>query len=289
MRRLLVSLILLALVLPWHRDAAAQQAGQRPFTILVTNDDSYNAPGIRALVDSLVSIATVVVAAPEDQQSGVSHGIRLANPIEVDEFANSHGIKWYAIEARPATAMRLALDALVDTLPDLVVSGINTGDNVGLTSWLSGTVAGAREAAFHGVPAIAVSMGAGTFEDYEAAAGYVKSLVQQLREIGALEPGMFLNVNVPAPSSRPLAGIRVVRQSVAPNTANYEPRTSPRGRLYFWDYWQPAFDDVEGTDLYGFNRGYIVITPFKIDQTDMRALETLKPLLEMDVPQEEGG
>jgi len=287
MRRVLVSLMLLALVLPWHREAAAQ--GERPFTIMVTNDDGYNAPGIRSLVDSLVSIATVVVAAPEGQQSGVSHGIRLSDPITVDEFSNEHGIEWYAIDARPATAMRLALDALVDTLPDLVVSGINTGDNVGLTSWLSGTVAGAREAAFHGVPAIAVSMGAGTYEDYEAAAGFMKTLVQQLREGGAIKPGMFLNVNVPAASSRPFMGVRVVRQSVAPNTANYEPRTSPRGRLYFWDNWQPAFDDVEGTDLYGFNRGYIVITPYKIDQTDMRALETLKPLLEMDVPQEEGG
>jgi len=287
MRRVLVSLMLLALVLPWHREAAAQ--GERPFTIMVTNDDGYNAPGIRSLVDSLVSIATVVVAAPEGQQSGVSHGIRLSNPITVDEFSNEHGIEWYAIDARPATAMRLALDALVDTLPDLVVSGINTGDNVGLTSWLSGTVAGAREAAFHGVPAIAVSMGAGTYEDYEAAAGFMKTLVQQLREGGAIKPGMFLNVNVPAASSRPFMGVRVVRQSVAPNTANYEPRTSPRGRLYFWDNWQPAFDDVEGTDLYGFNRGYIVITPYKIDQTDMRALETLKPLLEMDAPQEEGG
>ena len=289
MRRILVSLILLALVLPWHREAAAQQAPERPFTILVTNDDGYNAPGIRALVDSLVSIAAVVVAAPEGQQSGVSHGIRLSNPITVDEFSNKHGIEWYAIDARPATAMRLALNALVDTLPDLVVSGINTGDNVGLTSWLSGTVAGAREAAFHGVPAIAVSMGAGTYEDYAAAAGFMKTLVRQLREGGAIEPGLFLNVNVPAASSRPLMGVRVVRQSVAPNTANYEPRTSPRRRLYFWDNWQPAFDDVEGTDLYGFNRGYIVITPFKIDQTDVRALETLKPLLEMDVPQEEGG
>ena len=287
MRRVLVSLMLLALVLPWHREAAAQ--GERPFTIMVTNDDGYNAPGIRSLVDSLVSIATVVVAAPEGQQSGVSHGIRLSNPITVDEFSNEHGIEWYAIDARPATVMRLALDALVDTLPDLVVSGINTGDNVGLTSWLSGTVAGAREAAFHGVPAIAVSMGAGTYEDYEAAAGFMKTLVQQLREGGAIKPGMFLNVNVPAASSRPFMGVRVVRQSVAPNTANYEPRTSPRGRLYFWDNWQPAFDDVQGTDLYGFNRGYIVITPYKIDQTDMRALETLKPLLEMDVPQEEGG
>ncbi len=289
MRRVLLSLILLALVLPWHREAAAQEAPERPFTILVTNDDGYNAPGIRALVDSLVSIAAVVVAAPEGQQSGVSHGIRLSNPITVDEFSNKHGIEWYAIDARPATAMRLALDALIDTLPDLVVSGINTGDNVGLTSWLSGTVAAAREAAFHGVPAIAVSMGAGTYEDYEAAAGFMKTLVQQLREGGAIEPGMFLNVNVPAASSRPFMGVRVVRQSVAPNTSSYEPRTSPRRRLYFWDSWQPAFDDVDGTDLYGFNRGYIVITPFKIDQTDMRALETLKPLLERDVPQEEGG
>ncbi len=289
MRRILVSLILLALVLPWHREAAAQEAPQRPFTILVTNDDGYNAPGIRALVDSLVSIAAVVVAAPEGQQSGVSHGIRLSNPITVDEFANKHGIEWFAIDARPATVMRLALDALIDTLPDLVVSGINTGDNVGLTSWLSGTVAAAREAAFHGVPAIAVSMGAGTYADYEAAAGFMKTLGQQLREGGAIVPGMFLNVNVPAASSRQFMGVRVVRQSVAPNTSSYEPRTSPRGRLYFWDSWQVAFDDVEGTDLYGFNRGYIVITPFKIDQTDMRALDTLRPLLERDAPQQEGG
>jgi 5'-nucleotidase len=287
MRRIPAILVLCAGAFILVPPASAQEAPERTFTILVTNDDGYNTPGIRSLVDSLVPVARVVVAAPAEQQSGVGHGIRLTNPIKVDEFANAHGVKWYAVDARPATTVRLALDALVDSLPDLVVSGINVGDNLGLTSWISGTVAAAREAAFHGVPAIAVSMGAGTREDYAAAAGVIRELVERLRDEEVLQPGLLLNVNLPAPSSMPLKGLRVVRQSTAPNTANYEPRTSPRGLLYFWDMWQPAFDDVEGTDLYHFNRGYVTITPLKIDQTDEVALESLQPLLDRDVaPQE---
>jgi 5'-nucleotidase len=287
MRRALAAIILAAAPCA----VSAQEVPERPFRILITNDDGYNSPGMRVLVDSLASLGEVTVAAPAEQQSGVSHSIRLKNPIEVDEFANPHGIKWYAVDARPSTTIRLALNALLDTLPDLVVSGINVGDNVGLTSWLSGTVAGAREAAFHGVPAMAVSMGSGALDDYRAAAGIVRELVLRLRDGGMLEPGLLLNVNLLAPSSMPMKGVRVARQSTAPNTANYEPRTSPRGQLYFWDMWQPAFDDVEGTDLFGFNRGYVVITPFRIDQTDERLMERLRSRLEVDfeVPEEPGG
>lgn len=285
MRRIPAILLLSAGVLTLGPAASAQEIPERPF-ILVTNDDGYNTPGIRSLVDSLVPLGSLVVAAPLEQQSGVGHGTRLRNPIRVDEFANAHGVKWYAVDARPSTTMRLTLNALVDSLPDLVVSGINVGDNLGLTSWISGTVAAAREAAFHGVPAIAVSMGPGSREDYATAAGAVRVLVEQLLAEGLLEPGLLLNVNLPAASSRSYRGVRVARQSTAPNTSDYEPRTSPRGRLYFWDMWQPAFDDVEGTDLYYFNRGYITITPFKIDQTDGATLDAFQPRLDRDVVQE---
>ena len=273
-RRPLVVLVL-ALLLPWRPAVAQDAAAGSDFTILVVNDDGYVAPGLRILVDSLVPIAHVVVAAPRRQQSGTGHGVSFLDPIRVDLFGNQYGINWYAIDARPATVVALALSSLMDSLPDLVISGINTGENIGATTFLSGTVAGARHAKFFGLPAMAVSMGVGSTQDYALAAGFVRRLVESLRAEGRLTPDLYLNVNVPANSSKPIKGVRVVRQSLRGGTDGFDRRVSPRGQDYFWSTWSPALDDVEGTDLHAFEEGYITITPLTIDQTDRGRMEEL--------------
>jgi 5'-nucleotidase len=270
-RRALVVLAL-AFLLPWRPAAAQDVAAGSDFTILVVNDDGYVAPGLRILVDSLVPIANVVVAAPRRQQSGTGHGVSFLDPIRVDLFGNQHGINWYAIDARPATVVALALASLMDSLPDLVISGINTGENVGATTFLSGTVAGARHAKFFGLPAISVSMGVGSTRDYALAAGFMRQLVETLRADGLVTPELYLNVNVPANSSTPIKGVRVVRQSLQAGTDGFDGRMSPRGQDYFWSTWSPALDDVEGTDLHAFEEGYITITPLTIDQTDQERM-----------------
>lgn len=271
-RHSLVVLILALVVL--LRPAAAQTEGSGPdFTILVVNDDGYVAPGLRSLVDSLTPIANVVVAAPREQQSGTGHGVSFRDPIRVDQLGNQYGIDWYAVDARPATVVAVALTSLMDSLPDLVISGINTGENVGVNTFLSGTVAGARHAKFYGLPAIAVSMGVGAMEDYAVAAGFVRQLVEGLKADGLVTPELFLNVNIPANSSTPIKGVRVARQSLLAGEDGFDHRVSPRGQDYYWSTWSPAPDDVEGTDLHAFEAGYIAITPLTIDQTDGARME----------------
>jgi 5'-nucleotidase len=268
MSRPLVALLLAALLsLPAVR-ATAQESGESPrLRILVVNDDGYRAPGLIALVDSLMPLGDVFVAAPLEQESGTGHGITYRDPIKVYEFGSPQGVPWYAVGARPATVTRVALTTLMDSLPDLVVSGINAGDNVGVNAWVSGTVAAAREAALHGLPAMAVSVNAGNdYEYYRVAAGWARRVLDTLIRDGVVRAPLLLNVNVPADGPR---GVRVASMSLQLGVQRYERRTSPRGLDYLWDDWSPADEDpTEGTDLYWFRRGFVTVTPLTVDQTD---------------------
>jgi len=268
MSRPLVALALAVLLsLPTTR-AAAQLPGDAPrLRILVVNDDGYRAPGLVALVDSLMPLGDVFVAAPLEQQSGTGHGITYREPITFFESGNPQGVPWFAIDARPATVTRIALTVLMDSLPDLVVSGINTGDNVGVSAWVSGTVAAAREGALHGLPAVAVSVNAGgDVAYYRVAAGWARRVLETLIRDGLVHAPLLLNVNVPAGGPQ---GIRVASMSLALGNQRYERRASPRGVDYLWDDWSPADEDpTEGTDLYWFRRGFVTVTPLTVDQTD---------------------
>jgi 5'-nucleotidase len=257
----------------------AAQERRRPLRILISNDDGFDAPGLQALADSLQSLGRVFVAAPREQQSGMGHSITYRDPILVRGVLNDDSIPWYAVSARPATVVRLALEQLVDSLPDLVVSGINAGENIGLSAWVSGTVAAAREAAFLGIPAIAVSLGGNDWSDYHVAAGLVRRLVERLARDGRLRAPLLLNVNVPAGVAQAVPVIRVTRQSLKTSSQRYQRRTNPSGQVYYWDNWEPPAADVEGTDHHAFKNGFITVTPLRIDQTadqqlgDLRALE----------------
>lgn len=246
--------------------AAAQQA---PFTILVTNDDGYSAPGIRALADALKPLGEVIVAAPAQNQSGKGHSIVTSEPILVFERKQPSGVMWYAIEATPATAARLALDKLVPRKPDLVVSGINRGENLGIVVYYSGTLGAAREAAMTGIPAIAVSMGGDNEADYAATAAALRDMIQLLKAKDMIKPGLFLNVNAPAGKTK---GVLVTRLSTKANEQIYEQRRNPRGTLYFWPGYRPLDREDEGTDVWGFLNGWITVTPLTLDTTDTSAL-----------------
>lgn len=269
-------LLLLALLLPAGSGLAQDHPAERRLRILVVNDDGYQAPGLLALVDSLLPIADVSVAAPYEQQSGTGHAITYRDAIKVYEFGNPSGITWYAIDARPATVTRVALVALLDSLPDLVVSGINTGDNVGTNAWVSGTAAAAREAALYGLPALAFSVNPTGPDAYRVSAGWARRIVEQLRAEGLLRAPLLLNVNL---QGQQPAGIRVAPMSLQLGEQRYDRRVSPRGQVYLWDDWSaPEDDPVEGTDLFWHRRGYITITPLRIDQTDTAAMPTLERL-----------
>jgi 5'-nucleotidase len=258
---------------------AASALGQdlqspRKLRILVTNDDGYQAPGLLALVDSLAPIADLTVVAPLEQQSGKSHGIKFRDPIKLFRAGGRAGVSWYAVDAPPATVVRVALFAVLDSVPDLVIAGINTGDNAGTNAWVSGTVAAAREAALHGLPGVAFSVCPTGPGSYAAAAGWARQVLERLQTEDRVRAPLLLNVNVPCGEPQ---GIRVAPMSLARGTQGYDQRVSPGGQGYLWATSSPPEDDpVVGTDLYWLHRMYITITPLKIDQTDSAQIAEMK-------------
>ncbi len=259
--------------------AAGAQSGppaSSKLSVLLSNDDGYDAPGLKALAEAFRGVAEVTVVAPADNQSGKGHSITTAgNPIMASERRQADGGGWYAIEATPATCVMMALETLMAKKPDVVISGINRGENLGIVVYYSGTVGAAREAAISGVPAIAVSMQGNDPKDYAAVAAYVRELVEKLHADGALKPGLFLNVNAPTGTPR---GVKVTRLSMRKTTEIFERRATPRGRPYFWPDWKPLEDDAEGTDVWAHTRGYISVTPLKLDTTAMEQKAELKSL-----------
>jgi 5'/3'-nucleotidase len=244
-------------------------------TILLSNDDGYDAPGLEMLYQTFSSVAKVIVSAPRQDQSGAGHGITISEPILVEKVKKKDGAEWYAVSARPATCVRLALEGLLSEKPDLVIAGINRGENLGVVSLYSGTVAAAREAAINRTPALAVSQKVAGDVRYEDSASFVRRLVERLQTSKQLIPGLFLNVNIPADHDDQIKGVLVTRQSLTPTVQSFERRISPQGRTYFWSIYRPLEQDSDGTDVSAFNRGYISITPLQIDQTSPNSLESL--------------
>ncbi len=258
----------------------AAQSGSSSFTILLTNDDGYDAPGLKALIEAFRTAGELYVSAPAQNQSGKGHSITTTrDPIFVSERKQPNGVTWYAVEAPPATCVRLAIEALLPRRPDIVISGINRGDNLGIASvYLSGTVGAAQEAAMLGIPAIAVSMEGNKDEDYARTAAYIRQLVEQLREQKMLKAGLFLNVNAPSGEFR---GVMLTRLSSKAGKEKFERRESPSHRIYFWSAWRPPekgdVDEVD-TDIWAFLHGYVSVTPMILDVTDAKAFTGLRVL-----------
>ena len=272
-RRAALLLLIFALIsAPWH--VQGQTAGR--LNILLSNDDGYGAPGLNALIEAFRTAADVVVAAPVADQSGKGHSIVTRDPIVVTERKQPDGRSWFALDATPATCVRVALEALLPRRPALVISGINRGENLGIDVYYSGTVGAAREAALVGLPAIAVSIGGNEERDYAAAAAFVRRMVEQLREKQMLKPGLFLNVNVPSGERK---GVQSARLSMkAGGELRFDRRVNPAGRLYFWPVFHQIEDDAEGTDVWAFFHGYISVTPMMLDLTAPQSMENIRSL-----------
>jgi 5'-nucleotidase len=258
--------------------AAAQCTGleqSRP-KILVSNDDGIDAPGLAALVTALEKVGTVTVAASEREQSGISHGMTTRKLIPVRESVRG-GTKWFAIDATPASCVRLALESLLPEKPDIVVSGVNRGENVGLVTFYSATVAAAREAAFLRIPAVSVNLQHGESMDYGLAADITAVLVRELARAG-FEKGLFLNVNIPALAKNEIKGILVTRLDDRQTIESFEKKEAREGETLFWPSYKTLDAGQEGTDIWAVRNGYIALTPLSLDQTDVAALKRLKGL-----------
>jgi len=271
---LLALLIAIAACVSMSGAAQAPAQPSKPYRILVANDDGVRAPGILAVAQALQSVGEVTIVAPAENQSGKGHSITITEPIFRDEVTLAGGIRAIGLTATPASSMKVALMRIVQQKPDLVVSGINRGYNLGLSTYLSGTVGAAREAASHGIPAIASSLEMPA-SDYTTAAATVARIAQYVKDNG-LPPGVFLNVNIP---HGPVKGVMVTTQGMTPGgKEGFEERKHPNGRTYYWNVFQEGGTDASGTDVYAVRGRFVSITPLKVPEYDAAAAERLKSL-----------
>ena len=244
--------------------------------ILITNDDGIYAPGLWALYRQFSGEHSVTVVAPDRERSAVSHGITMLEPLRAEKISVNgwHGI---AVNGKPADCIKLGILEFMDRKPDLVLSGINPGANVGISLNYSGTVAAAREAALYGIPAIAVSIQGFEIRHYDEAARFAAELACDVLEKG-LPFGTALNVNMPDLPLKEIAGVSISRQGIGRLSGEYyEKRTDPRNRTYHWlgadirEYGQDP--EVDGDAL---SLNCISITPIRCDMTDYGLLAELK-------------
>src|SRR5262245_13579431 len=240
--------------------------------ILVTNDDGYRSDGIRALAEALAPLGDVTIVAPIEEASAIGHALTLRRPLRLDKIAD----RVYAVDGTPTDCVNLAVTQIYHGLPDLIVSGINKGFNLGDDVTYSGTVAGAFEAALLGVPGMAISLRA-TRGEYDfgpssqAAATLAEALLQR-----PLPQRVFLNINVPGGQPK---GYRVTVQAKRNHITSIAKRHDPKGRPYYWieegqDEWEPH----DRSDYQAVRDGYISLTPLHPDLTAYGALEAVEDL-----------
>jgi len=246
--------------------------------ILLTNDDGIYAEGLWALHRRLSPDYTVSVIAPDRERSAVGHGITLHTPLRANRITVNGNGEGIAVNGTPADCIKLGILELLDDRPDLVISGINPGANIGININYSGTVSAAREAALFGLPAIAVSIEGPKTDHLDDAAAFIAKLAKDVVKRG-LPFGTLLNVNFPNLPLVAVAGVRVSRQSVSLASEYFEKRNDPRNRTYYWSgYDMNSSFEHPDTDGAVLKEKYISITPIKCDMTDYGMVKDIKSL-----------
>jgi 5'-nucleotidase len=244
--------------------------------ILVTNDDGIYAKGLAAIFQELSSLGTVTVVAPESEQSAVGHAISLNQPLRVRQVSLNGEILGWAVTGTPADCVKIAIAELLPELPDLVVSGINLGPNVGINVLYSGTVSAATEASILGLKAAAFSLNTYKNAEFSRAASLARQVLSGLLDWPGWTPEICLNINLPDLPEDQVRGIRFTRQDVGPLVEHFERRVDPRERIY---YWLDEINDRQApdltTDFGALQAGYVSITPIHHDLTHYPSLENL--------------
>ncbi len=240
--------------------------------ILVSNDDGHLAPGLRCLAEALRRVARVTVVAPDRNRSGASNSLTLDRPLRVQRQPNG----FYSVDGTPTDCVHLAITGLLDEEPDMVISGINAGANLGDDVLYSGTVAGAIEGRFLGKPAMALSLAASDPVHYETAAAVAVSMVRHL-EAEPLPGDFILNVNVPDRVREGLRGFATTRLGFRHKAEPVVRSVDPRGRVCYWvGAAGPEQDAGPGTDFHAVRQGRVSVTPLQVDLTRYNALRTLE-------------
>lgn len=235
--------------------------------ILLTNDDGIHAEGLRFLKLAAEKLGFVSIVAPEAEQSAVGHAITLYDPIRAREFSKDGIFYGYGIGGTPADSVKLGVYSILERPPDLVLSGINDGANLGINVLYSGTVSAATEAAILGVPAMAVSIAQKKNPPFAWAVPHVEALGQWILRNG-LPSGVALNVNIPALPPAEIKGYKITRQGIAKFRECFERREDPRGNYYYWLTGEATADDkAEDSDVVALREGYVSVTPLFYDLT----------------------
>ncbi len=239
--------------------------------ILISNDDGYLAPGLIALADAMAAIADIVVVAPDRNCSGCSNALTLERPLSVYRAENG----FYFINGTPSDCVHVALTGLLIDTPDLVVSGINQGQNMGDDTLYSGTVAAATEAFLFGIPAIAFSQVDKGWSELDAAARKARDIV--LRRFESLQKPYLLNVNIPNRPYADLKAPRVTRLGRRHASSGVIRAQDPRGKDIYWiGPSGQARDGAAGTDFHAVAEGHVSITPLQLDLTHTAQLDALR-------------
>lgn len=243
--------------------------------ILVTNDDGIYSRGILVLYQALKGLGERIVVAPETEKSAVGHAITLSDPIKVGEVVREDGFSGYAVGGTPADCVKLGVKALLERRPDMIVSGINRGANVGMSILYSGTVSAATEGVLLGIPSMAISLDAWVDPEYSYAAKIARQFTQMVFAHG-LPAGTALNVNVPGIPEEEVKGVQLTRQGMSYYEEDFDRREDPHQRIYYWMAGRmvKSGDDADCDDTALRNR-FVSVTPLHYNLTHFDSLKVL--------------
>lgn len=245
--------------------------------ILVTNDDGIHAPGLRKLIEIMIGIGSVLVVAPDKPNSGMAHAITTTVPLRLTKIKDEGDYKEYSCSGTPVDSVKLGERVLLKGKPDLLVSGINHGSNSSINVIYSGTMAAVLEGAIDGIPSIGFSLLDYSIDaDFSGTGTYISTIAKNVLRHG-LPQGVCLNVNIPAVKEKELRGIKICRQAKGRWNEEFEERTDPRKKDYYW--LTGAFENGDthpDSDAWALANNYVSVVPVHFDLTAHHALQELK-------------
>lgn len=245
--------------------------------ILIANDDGIYSSGIRALTECLVSDHEIYVVAPDRERSATGHSLTLHRPLRIEEENHLPGVKAaYSTDGTPSDCVKIAVGAIMDKKPEIVISGINHGPNMGADVMYSGTVSAAMEGAIFNIPSIAISLANYKPEDFSACTHIIKLLISQISKV-KFPDRTLLNVNIPSLPLPQITGLAVTELGIRPYNDYFEKRVDPRGKTYYWLAGEAMEEqELPGTDVYAVRNNQVSITPVTIHMTNNKMLPELK-------------
>ena len=246
--------------------------------ILVTNDDGVQAKGLKALIDVVKPFGKVMVIAPTEGRSGMSHAITVKHPIRVKKIKEEPNYTVLCCNGTPVDCVKLAINSLLDRKPDLILSGINHGSNSSSSILYSGTMAAALEGCLHGIPSIGFSLlDYSPDAEFKGTVKYINEIIKNTLDSG-IPPGTCLNVNFPKENSQDFKGVKICRQTRGVWIEEFDKRTDPQKKTYYW--LTGEFTDLEpeakDTDEWALKNNYVSIVPVQTDFTSYQAFDHLR-------------